>query len=159
MSTDHPGDEPKLHVDSDWKAEVQAERELLAEKEVQKQDESPQADPSQPGELPPANFKGLVGILASQAIMGLGSMKDPESGGVVVDLVGAKFAIDLLAVLEEKTKGNLEQEEESELKQILTELQSRFVQIAQLVAAQAQGGMQPPSPDGSPLPSLEIPGQ
>lgn len=154
MSTD---DQPKLQIDGDWKAEAQAEKERLAAKEAEARVEGPTDDAAGPGELPPANFKGLVGILASQAIMGLGSMKDPETGGVVVDLVGAKFAIDLLAVLEEKTKGNLEEQEAMELKQILTELQSRFVQIAQLVAAQAQGGAAP-SPGGDVPPTLEIPG-
>jgi hypothetical protein len=145
MSDQHSDDTPKLHIDSDWKAEVQAEKEKLAAAEGDSTDK--EADPR--GELPPADFKGLMGILASQAVMGLGSMSDPNGGGVMVDLVGAKFAIDLLGVLQEKTAGNLEEQEGAELDQILTELRSRFVQIADLIAQQKAGVMptgEAPSP-------------
>ena len=113
-------------------------------------------DPRSTGELPPADFKSLMGLLASQAIMGLGAYSDPQSGGVVVDLPGAKFAIDLLAVLEEKTKGNLDEEEAKEISTVLNELRSRFVQIAQMVAEQ---GAQPGTDGGvpaTPPPDLRI---
>ena len=83
--------------------------------------------------------------------MGLGAYTDPQTGGVVIDLPGAKFAIDLLGVLEEKTKGNLSAEEADEIAKVVTELRSRFVQVAQLVAQQQQAeaggaGMDPASP-------------
>lgn len=149
-------DTPKLHIDSDWKAEAQAEKERLAAEAAQ-QSEGKAGKPG-PGELPPADFKALMGVLVSQAIMGLGAYTDPESGGVVVDLPASKFAIDLLAVLEEKTQGNLEESEASELSTVVTELRSRFVQIAQLVAQQqAGGGMGGPggAPE-SPGPDLRI---
>ena len=134
MSDEHAEQDNTIHVDSDWKAEVQAEKEKLAEKEGQQKESGEEASAPTPGELPPADFKGLIGILASQAVMGLGSMTDPKSGGVVVDLVGSKFAIDLLGVIQEKTKGNLDETEAAELEQVITELRSRFVQIAQIVA-------------------------
>ena len=150
-------DPPKLHVDSDWKAEAQAEKERLA---ADTANAGPKAGaPGAPGELPPADFKSLMGLLASQAVMGLGAYSDPQSGGVVVDLPGAKFAIDLLAVLEEKTKGNLNDDESKEISTVLAELRSRFVQIAQLVAEQ---GTQPGGDAGaggtpaSPPPDLRI---
>ena len=59
---------------------------------------------------------------------------------MVVDLPAAQFAIDLLGVLAEKTKGNLAEEESKELIAILTELRSRFVHFAQMMAAQAAQG-------------------
>ena len=127
MSTEET---PKIQVDSDWKAEAQAEKEKLA---AAQQDEAA----TDPRALPPADFKGLMGVLASQAMMGLGMVQDPNGKGVMVDLEGSKFAIDLLAVIEEKTKGNLSDEEDKELNQLLTELRSRFVQITQLIAQQA----------------------
>lgn len=141
-------DTPKLHIDSDWKAEAQAEKERFAAKAEEKTTET--GVPA-PGELPPADFKSLMGLLASQAIMGLGAYTDPQTGGVVIDLPGAKFAIDLLGVLEEKTKGNLSAEEADEIAKVVTELRSRFVQVAQLVAQQQQAeaggaGMDPASP-------------
>ena len=146
---------PKLHIDSDWKAEAQAEKERLAAAVEEKVTEG--AAPAS-GELPPADFKSLMGLLASQAIMGLGAYTDPQSGGVVIDLPGAKFAIDLLGVLEEKTKGNLSDEETDEVSKVLAELRSRFVQVAQLVAQQqAEGaGAMPGAEAASPPPDLRI---
>ena len=126
-------DEPKIQIDSDWKAEAQAEKERLA-KEAQAAEDNPES--GQPGALPPADFQTLVGALASQAVMSLGAVRDPKSGGVVIDLPGARFAIDLLGVVEAKTKGNLEPDEEKAITQALGELRDRFVQISQAVAAQ-----------------------
>lgn len=132
-----PADEPKIQVDSDWKAEALAEKERLAkESETAEGKGGPK-----PGELPPADFQTLIGSIASQAVMGLGAVRDPKSGGVVIDLPAAKFAIDLLAVIEEKTRGNLTDEEGQELTQALAELRNRFVQIADAVKAQAAAGV------------------
>ncbi|MFZ9882733.1 MAG: DUF1844 domain-containing protein, partial [Phycisphaerales bacterium] len=88
------------------------------------------------GELPPADFRALVATLGSQAMMGLGAYGDPQTGRVIIDLAGAQFAIDLLGVIEAKTKGNLTDEEAAELNEILQHLRARFVQIAQMVASQ-----------------------
>ena len=125
-----PDDAPKLHIDADWKEQAQAEKEKLS----QKIDDSPH----QPGpdEFPPADMRALVGSLASQALMGLGAYADPQTGRAMIDLMGSRFAIDLLGVLEEKTKGNLTPEEASELKEVLSELRQRFVQIATMIQQQ-----------------------
>jgi hypothetical protein len=111
---------PKLHIDSDWKAQAQAEKERLSAKE--KQAESTAGDRHR---LPEPSFQALVSVLASQAIMGLGAYADPKSGRVVIDLEGARFSIDLLGVLEEKTKGNLSEQEASDLRQLLAELRKQ----------------------------------
>ena len=145
-------EEPKIQIDTDWKAEAQAEKERLAKKESE-------ADPGErprPGELPKADFRTLVGAVASQAFISLGALGDPKSGRVVVDLPGAKFAIDLLGVLAEKTKGNITEEEAKELTQVLAELRARFVQFTNLVAQQSVAGTEtggpaadePPPPPG-----------
>ena len=131
---------PKLHVDSDWKAQAQAEKERLSKQEAEK---GPRGGRD---EMPPADFRSLVGILASQAIGGLGGYQD-EQGRVMVDLMGSRFAIDLIGVLEEKTKGNLTDEEAKDLKDVLAELRSRFVQIAQAVAARMASGQGVASPN------------
>jgi hypothetical protein len=143
-------EEPKIQIDSDWKAEAQAEKERLAEKEQAQAEREPD---HRPGELPQPDFRALVGTLASQAIMGLGAVADPKTGRVVIDLVTSRFSIDLLGVLEEKTRGNISEEEAKELTQTLAELRARFVQISNLVAqqsvAEAGGevpeGLKPPS--------------
>jgi len=129
---------PKLHVDSDWKAQAQAEKERLAKKEEAREQSSRRLAPD---ELPPADFRSLVGILASQAVMALGGYTDPQSGRMVIDIVGGEFAINLLGVLESKTAGNLTDEEQKELGQVLSQLRARFLQIATMIAE--QGGRQP----------------
>mgnify|MGYP001480893802 CR=1 FL=1 len=126
---------PEIQVDSDWKAEAQAEKVRLQDAE-QKATEKSEAKQ----QMPEPNFRGLLGILASQALMGLGMHQDPSGKGVMVDLEGAKFVIDLLEMIQDKTDGNLSEEESTEIKQLVTELQNRFVQIAELVAAQVQQG-------------------
>ena len=136
MNQDEDG--PKLQIDSDWKAEAQAEKERLAREGEEKAQAREAAGEGR--KLPEASFATLMGMLASQAIMGLGAVQDPKTGGVVIDLEGARFAIDLLAVVEEKTRGNLTDEETKELQQVLTELRGRFVQVADLIAKQPVAG-------------------
>ena len=131
---------PSIQIDDDWKAEAQAEKTKLAEQEQAVGDAGGEAGGKGPNALPPADFKGLVGVLASQAVMGLGAMPDPKGRGVMIDLDGAKFAIDLLAVIEEKTAGNLTDEESAEISGVVVELRSRFVQVTQLLSQQMQGG-------------------
>lgn len=123
---------PSLHIDSDWKAQAEAERARLAEKEAALQARAAEAGSDK---LPPAEFRSLIGLLASQAVMGLGTMAD-EKGRVVVDLEGSKFAIDLLQVLADKTKGNLTPEEAGELDEVLRELKMRMAAIVRMVAEQ-----------------------
>ncbi len=145
-------DGPSLHIDSDWKAEAQAEKEKLAaaEADAQKQDTGGDGQPA----LPDASFKTIVGMLASQALMGLGTMADPEGRGVMIDLEGSRLAIDLLTVLIKKTEGNLEDDESADLVQVVAELQSRYVQVTQAVADQMAGGnpLGGGSPAGGPPP-------
>ncbi len=137
---------PEILVDSDWKNQAQAEKEKLAEAEQQA--EAERTEGGGKGELPAADFRGLVGTMASQAIMYLGGMVDPKTGGAMVDLEISRLYIDLLGVVEEKTKGNLTKEEEDELKVVLHELRSRYVEIGQLLAAQM--AQHPPTPGAPP---------
>ena len=88
-------DDNKIHIDADWKAEAQADKEKLAAKEA----ESAGQPEGTPKGFPPADFKGLMGLLASQAIMGLGAMQDPDGRGLMIDLEGARYAIDMLVVM------------------------------------------------------------
>lgn len=136
-SQEPQSEEPKIKVDTDWKTEAQAEKKRLEEVE-QKTEEVPETT-----KLPEASFRGLLGILASQALMGLGVQQDPSGKGVLVDLEGSKFTIDLMSMLQDKTKGNLTQEEAAEIKQLIGELQNRFVQIAQSVSSQEEGHVIP----------------
>jgi len=143
MTENEPDSAPKILVDTDWKAEAQAEKERL----TKKAEEAEAKDGPRSGEMPPASFQMLVGTIASQAVMGLGAVRDPKSGGVVVDLDAARFAIDLLGVIEQKTKGNLTDEEAKDISQALAELRQRFVQVSEAVSAQVGAGVAPPVVD------------
>jgi hypothetical protein len=132
-----------LAVDSDWKNQAQAEKARLAEAEDKQRAEaaakagpggSPQ--PGGPRGMPPADFNSLVGTLVTNALMYLGAFPD-ESGRAVVSLEHARFHIDLLQVLAEKTKGNVTADETADLNQALSELRLRFVEITQAVAQAA----------------------
>ncbi|MFI4856096.1 MAG: DUF1844 domain-containing protein [Phycisphaerales bacterium JB065] len=143
---DESGEAPKLIIDSDWKSEAQAEREKLAaaEKQAAEKPEGPGE-----GEMPKADFRGLMGMLATQALMYMGGIADPNTGKPVFDPMYAQHMIDLLGVLEEKTKGNLTEEEAGEIAGVLHELRSRFVELMQIVAKQqATAGTGPMPPQG-----------
>lgn len=77
------------------------------------------------------SFNALVISLASSAAVHFGDLGDPVTGEKQPpNLIAARHAIDLLSILEEKTKGNLTEEEQQVLKQVLVELRMRFVQLA-----------------------------
>src|SRR5438128_267546 len=81
--------------------------------------------------LPPASFAFLVLSLRAQAEMQLGLMHFGEEEKPNPDLMLARHTLDLMAVLLEKTKGNLTLEEQRMLENSVTELRFRFVQIAE----------------------------
>jgi hypothetical protein len=77
--------------------------------------------------LPEVNFTGLVFSLSSSAFFNLGEIADPQTGEKHKDLPLAKHSIDIIAMLREKTKGNLNDEEQKFLENILAELRLRYV--------------------------------
>jgi hypothetical protein len=81
-----------------------------------------------PGEMRSALFAHLVMQQSSMAMMLMGKTAHPETGQVVRDLEAAKLFIDLLEMLEFKTKGNLDPEEAALLKQSLMSLRMAFVE-------------------------------
>ena len=77
----------------------------------------------------PIDFYTFVLSLGSSAFVHLGDAPHPETGQPVEpDLLVAKQTIDILAMLRDKTKGNLTSEEERFLETLLADLQLRFVQ-------------------------------
>ncbi len=79
--------------------------------------------------LPPVEFTTFVLSLSHSALLHLGEAPDPETGGVVQkNLLLARQTIDLIAMLEEKTKGNLTGDEERLVAQILFDLRMRYVE-------------------------------
>lgn len=129
---------PKIIVDDDWKSSAKAEKEKLAAaaKEKAKNDDASGGLPEQLG------FKELVSLFATQALMYMGAIPD-QSGRSMVSLDIAKLNIDLLGVVQEKTKGNLSDEEQEMIDGTINELRSHFVQTAKAVEkAEADGTLQ-----------------
>ena len=91
--------------------------------------------------LPPASFEMLVLSMKMQAEVQLGLIHfGDEKDRPEPNLPLAQHAIDLLAVIEQKTRGNLTLEEQRLLENSLTELRFRFVQIKDQQPAQDQPG-------------------
>ncbi len=129
-SDDADDNTSKIHVDSDWKAEAQAEKDRLEAETQQKATQGAGA----PGAMPAASFQTLWSELASQAYMFMGGIPDPKTGQAIVAPEYAKHYIDLLGVLQEKTKGNLSDEESDEFTKVLAELRSAFVRVSGYVS-------------------------
>ncbi len=127
------GDTPKLIIDDDWKSQAKAEKEKLAKKAAE--DAAKKAPPgATQGGLPEeVGFTDLIRLLATQALMYLGAFPDPQTGKAMVALDVAKLNIDLLTILEEKTKGNLNDEESEALSGTAHELRMQFVEVAKAV--------------------------
>ena len=87
---------------------------------------------SQPDDLPAVDFTTFVLSLSHSALLHLGDAPHPTSDGMSeVDLPMARQTIDLLALIQEKTHGNLTGAEEQMLTQALYDLRLRFVEVSQ----------------------------
>ena len=96
---------------------------MSSEGEVGAGPEGTEGDP-----LPSIDFATFILSLSHSALMHLGEAPHPETERVEVNLPLAKQNIDLLGLLEEKTKGNLTGDEERLLAQVLFDLRMRFVE-------------------------------
>ena len=129
--SDKPG-KGGLHIDSDWKEEAAREKERLAEQEKREKKEREVAG-SAPGAAPgaaPANFAELVNLLAMQVVIALGGVQGPGGERIPPNPFAAKHHIDLLEVLQKKTKGNLTDDEKHMLDSVTYELRMQYVQVA-----------------------------
>lgn len=134
--------EPKLIIDSDWKSAAQAEKEKLAEKAAPKVKAGEEEDRE-------VGFEDVVGMLAQGALTYMGFVPDPYSGQAMVSLELAKLHIDMLGVVEVKTKGNLNEEETAALTKTVSQLKMAFVEVQQAVSkAVAEGKIKPRSAGG-----------
>jgi hypothetical protein len=80
--------------------------------------------------MPPASFLGLLNMLGVEAAMHLGLMSNPAAGPPKVDLESARHLIDLLGIIQEKTRGNLTSEEDALLDDLLADLHMQYVAVA-----------------------------
>ncbi len=144
MAAEGEGDK-KLHIDTDWKEQMRAEKERLARESEAKRTapaggageglgEGAAATDQTAGrgmhELPPATIEVLIQSLATQAMMFLSPQRDPQTGESMQNLDLAKHTVDLLSVLEEKTRGNLAAEEKRYIDTVLYQLRMAYVQVS-----------------------------
>ena len=83
--------------------------------------------PVEPEEYPPVNFTNFVISLSTSALFHFGDFPEVEGGKAEKNLPAAKQTIDILDMLNEKTKGNLDQNEASLIQGVLYELKMRYV--------------------------------
>ncbi len=125
--TEADAQETEKTVDEDWKAEARREKEKLARAE--KEQKTKAAD-GERAEMPPADFLNFVSGMAAQILMQLGAIPNPIKGEKALDLAAARYSIDVLQMLADKTKGNLTDEEDKYMRTALHDLRMRFVEAA-----------------------------
>lgn len=126
MAEEEKGEIPlaKKKVDESWKSDIKKEKEKLKDsgEKVSKEREMPEAD-----------FRSFVTGLIMQGLMFMGEIPDPVSRKKTRNLPQAKYMIDILMMLREKTAGNLIGEEQEILEGALHELQMKFVKMSEQV--------------------------
>ena len=125
-----PSPEEKREQESAYEASAQRVEDLL------------RAQNPTMGAQPPIKFEHLVQQLYLSSLMQMGAAT-PEGQRPRVDIIGARQSIDLLGVLEEKTKGNLNASEERMLETVLFELRMTFLELTKMISLQ---GVQAPPP-------------
>jgi Domain of unknown function (DUF1844) len=129
-------DEKKLIIDEDWKSQVEAEKrnaqDAPASDADKREAESPRQETSGPHDMrmPPASFEMLLTSLATEALMALGQMPHPLTGKIEAHRDHAKYLIDTIEVLREKTKGNLDSDEAEMVETLLHQLHMAFIATA-----------------------------
>ena len=122
-SFDERGDLKDIETGKDKKPEGE-------KKETEPKKEAPREETERPP-LPEVNFSTLIFSLSSSALFHFGEIADPQTGEKKKDLPLAKHAIDTIAMLREKTKGNLTEEEQKFIDSVLNDLQWRYVKAAE----------------------------
>ena len=119
--------EPRIIVDSDWKEEAKREKERLVAAEAEAKAKA--AAPAESGDDLGEGFLGLVELLATQAIVSLQGMTTPTGERMPPNIEASKHFIDLLGILQVKTKGNLSESENTRLVAVVTELRQTFTRV------------------------------
>jgi len=110
----------RFSEESQTKEEPAASRESDVKEKVEKQT-------TEPSDYPQVNFTNFVISLSTSALFHFGDFPEYEGGKAEKNLPAAKQTIDILDMLNEKTKGNLDQNEASLIKGVLYELKMRYV--------------------------------
>ena len=100
---------------------------FLDDKEIKNQEEQTNSSEEKKTEPFQVDFSTFIMSLTSSAFYHLGDMPDPSTGKKEVNLPAVQQTIDMLIMLREKTKGNLKEDEEKLVEQLIYELQVKYV--------------------------------
>jgi len=120
-------DEKKIHIDQEWKARVEAEKKAFEAQE--RLEHGPDERPP----LPPARFTTLISNFMSQALLSLGRFPPPGRDEPEIDLEMARYAIDMIEVIQQKTKDNVDASEAQLLRTALDDLRMAYLNVAKAV--------------------------
>ena len=150
-------EEAKIFVDEDWKQKAEAEKQALEEEIAEETGESSPADEPAEGDydLPPASIASLLQEFSTRALVSLGMIQNPITGEAQVDLKAAAYSIDMLAILQEKTEGNLEDNEAAYIGQLISQLREAFLKVSSVVGA---AGAEPPEAEEA-VPAEDAPAE
>ncbi len=129
-------EEKKLQIDEGWKSQVDREKASLRSQveagadQVAANDEPPADSEKEKRDLPPASLILLISSLASQAMAAMGAIPGDDGKPFPVNLKFARHFIDLIAVIEDKTRNNLTSDEASFLNGTLHHLRLQFVECS-----------------------------
>lgn len=138
-------EEKKIIIDEDWKSQVQAEKEAAnkaaAHQPAAEAGSGAGSKAARDVQMPPASLEMLVTTLVTEAMISLGQVPHPQTGEVVFQPLQAKYLIDTIDMLREKTKGNVTADETNLMEQLLHQLRLAYVQ---LTAAPKAGAIETP---------------
>ncbi len=124
-------EEKKIIIDEDWKSQVQAEKEAVEKKASEPEMPAPEEPSDTDPPMPPASIGMLMSSLATEALLSMGHLPHPVTGETILRRNQAKYLIDTLDLLKEKTAGNLTSEETIALDDVLHQLRMAFVAAEQ----------------------------
>ena len=102
---------------------------------MEEKEKEAEEDTGPHGPLPKGDLAALISMLTTQALFALGVLQVKGQEGREPDLEMARYNIDMLEALEEKTKGNLTEPEANALKNTLSELRMGYVQVSDASSA------------------------
>ncbi len=130
MTKEEKKEEKKIIVDEDWKEQAKKEKDVLAAQEDAEKKEAQQQQETA-GPLPKGDFAALISMLVTQSLFSLGMLQVEGQDKREPDLNLAKYNIDMLEALNEKTKGNLTEEEQKVLENMLGQVRMAYVKAAE----------------------------
>jgi len=129
MANEEKKDKKRVIIDEDWKEQARREKEIL---EAQERAEREKAEKQKRrGPLPAGDFAGLISMLATQTLLAMGALVPEGQEKKEPDLELAKYHIDILEMLETKTKGNLGEQETKLLSEALHQVRMLYVKLAE----------------------------